>query len=198
MESIGAIRLMMRVKGPPGEEDKMKKRPTPKSSGFALMLVLVIITFLVIITTAFSKTMISSYKIAADNELSALALYTAESGLQLAMERILVGNYASFACDGASSETPRIIELGDIPEHPELQGEARIEDIVPGTPATSGYTKTTDFTLKSTGRILSNNKLAARKILQAKVRFVLDQNAVTNPPRQKATVTIVDWYEDSR
>jgi hypothetical protein len=160
--------------------------------GVALMLVLVIITLLVIITTAFSRTMVSSNMTARDNESSTLSFYVADSALQLAMERIATANARSFNCDNG---TVRIIRLGELADHPDLIGEA----IVTISPEVVGASPS-DHIITSTGEIKKvtpgqPDELIARRILVAEVTYTLLFPHGINPRGQ---VVLKHWFEQNR
>jgi Tfp pilus assembly protein PilX len=170
----------------------MSRRVVAGSKGVALMLVLVIITLLVIITTAFSKTMMSSHMTARDNESSTLSFYVADSALQLAMERIATGNARSFNCDDG---TVRIIRLGDLADHPDLIGEATVV-IQPEVVGSSSST----HVIQSTGEIKkvrpgAPDELVARRILVAEVTYTLLHPTGPNPRGQ---VQLSHWFEQNR
>ena len=157
-------------------------------SGIALVLVLIIITLTVIFTTAFSKSMMSGLGIIKDSEYSVLAFYVADSGIQVAIERIATGNAGSFDLTSPGS----VIRLDELPQSPDLIGEVSVA-VNPAVINTSPE----ELTIKSTGvvkRVIPGHpdEILAKRILMSDVVYQLDFASSQGTVHQKY------WYEMNR
>jgi len=167
----------------------MKRSLNSRQSGVALMIVLILITLMVIFTTAFSKTLMSSLSIVQDNEYSVLAFYVADSGLQYAIQRISTGNGGSFTIASPNS----VIKEGDLKQAPDLIGEVSV--VVASAPAPSTHSITATGIIE---RVLdsTHKETIARRILVAEVTYSLINNPGYN--NDKGSVQVNYWYELNR
>jgi hypothetical protein len=177
------------------EGKSMKRNAGAANRGIALMIVLIIILFLVIFTTAFSKTMVSSYKTQKDNEYSAIAFYVADSGLQYGFARLATGNANKIEL---LSPTGGVIHKGDLPQYPDLFGEVKVTidpDTVTTSPSTHTVTAQAEIKRSRGGSL--GDEVLARRILVAVAVYDLE---ILNPRRHvvRGNVNIQSWYEKNR
>lgn len=165
----------------------MKRRLFLNRAGFALVLVMILISFMVIFTTAFSRTMLSNYREARDNENAALAFYVADSGLQYTIERISSGNATTFSLRYPDS----IIKTQELSQAPDVAGEVDV-NVEPPSIATSPSTH--KITCKSELKRVRNGvaqEILARRILIAEVTY-------RNDSTTQSSVQVNYWYEQNR